>query len=377
MSSHHFIAASRMPALVGAALAALALGTTTSIATGQGDSPLDDRYGAVATPPADGGDLLIAYRADEAPATNRQPAPPKMAVPPFDRGNPLRRIATPAPANPLAPSAAPSIDAHPPAASVPPIGGAPPGPTYEAGPRYDSNIETAGLEISADDYDDADPEEEPEVAAEPTVNGPSTATPLGDAEKPSDASTDSIPPLAPPFEGGGAGDDLARRLAPLSAGGSPTEASSPGAADASRGEGLFKNGFSKLKKLSTAGGGLAVVVVLFIACMWLLRRGGGRRTGSLPAEAFAVLGRAPLAAQSFAQLLRVGNKLVLVAVSPDGAQPLTEVTDPVEVGRLIGLCASGSHGPSAEFQQVLAQLAREPARGFLGGEATPTGGRRR
>jgi flagellar biogenesis protein FliO len=73
----------------------------------------------------------------------------------------------------------------------------------------------------------------------------------------------------------------------------------------------------------------------------------------------------------------VGNKLVLVAMTPGGVQPLTEVTDPMEVDRLTGLCASGrGHGPSAEFQQVLAQLSREPARGFLGAEATG-GGRRR
>ncbi len=65
-----------------------------------------------------------------------------------------------------------------------------------------------------------------------------------------------------------------------------------------------------------------------------------------------------------------------VAMTPGGAQPLTEVTDPMEVDRLTGLCASGrGHGPSAEFQQVLSQLSREPARGFLGAEAA--GGRRR
>jgi len=133
--------------------------------------------------------------------------------------------------------------------------------------------------------------------------------------------------------------------------------------------------FSKIKSFSTAGAGLAVVVGLFLICMWLLRRGGGKASGMLPAEAFAVLGRAPLTAQSFVHLLRVGNKLVLVAISADGAQPLTEVTDPMEVDRITGLCASGrGYGPAAEFQQVLAQLAREPARGFLGGEAS--GGRR-
>jgi hypothetical protein len=50
---------------------------------------------------------------------------------------------------------------------------------------------------------------------------------------------------------------------------------------------------------------------------------------------------------------------------------LAEVTDPIEVDRLAGLCVGGRPGgSSAEFQQVLAQLSREPARGFLGREAS-------
>jgi flagellar biogenesis protein FliO len=162
-----------------------------------------------------------------------------------------------------------------------------------------------------------------------------------------------------------------RRLAPPSAD-SNTE---PTPSRQSPTSGALPLAFSKLEPLSTAGAGLAIVVGLFLICMWLLRRGGGKTSGMLPTEAFAVLGRAPLTPQSFAHLLRVGNKLVLVAITADGAQPLTEVTDAMEVDRLAGLCANGGHGPAAEFQQVLAKLSREPARGFLGNEAT--GSRRR
>jgi flagellar biogenesis protein FliO len=132
----------------------------------------------------------------------------------------------------------------------------------------------------------------------------------------------------------------------------------------------FSLKINSLESFSTAGAGLAIVVGLFLTSAWLLRRGSPKPGGVLPPEAFAVLGRSPLTPQSIAHLLRIGNKLVLVAVSADGAQPLTEVTDPLEVDRLTGLCASGrGHGPAAEFQQVLAQLAKEPARGFLGSEA--------
>lgn len=180
---------------------------------------------------------------------------------------------------------------------------------------------------------------------------------------PADVQEVNAPPAG--FDGGA---DVDRRLAPA------TPERGPYDSEASRGAGrssYLPAAFSKLDGLSTAGAGLAIVVGLFLVCMWMVRRTGPKPTGMLPSEAFAVLGRAPLNAGSFAQLLRVGNKLVLVAVTSDGAQPLTEVTDPDEVDRLTGLChGSRPGGHSAEFQQVLAQLSREPARGFLGREGS-------
>jgi flagellar biogenesis protein FliO len=207
-------------------------------------------------------------------------------------------------------------------------------------------------------HDEHEPKEAPLAVAEM----PSEALPLtGQAA--------STPPVA----------EASRHLAPRStqamAGASELN---PAATESAGLKSRLPIAFSKLESLSTAGAGLAIVVGLFFICMWLLRRSSGaKHSGALPSEAFAVLGRAPLTPQSFAQLLRIGNKLVLVAVSADGIQPLTEVIDPLEVDRLTAVCSSGKgHGPAAEFQQVLAQLSREPARGFLGAEAN-SGGRRR
>ena len=127
----------------------------------------------------------------------------------------------------------------------------------------------------------------------------------------------------------------------------------------------------QIESLTTAGTGLAIVVGLFLVCIWLLRQSGPKPTTPLPKEAIAVLGRVPLAARSFAHLIQVGNKLVLVAVTPDGVAPLTEVTEPTEVDRLLGMCLRNrKHSTTAEFQQVLQQLANEPAKGFLGNEAS-------
>jgi len=120
----------------------------------------------------------------------------------------------------------------------------------------------------------------------------------------------------------------------------------------------------------TTGAALAVVLGIFFLCAALVRRGAKKSNARLPEEAVSVLGRVPLAARQFAELIRVGNKLVLVSVTPHGAEPLTEITDPAEIDRLVGLCRQGQKGSStAEFDQIFRKLADESApSGFLGNE---------
>jgi flagellar biogenesis protein FliO len=122
---------------------------------------------------------------------------------------------------------------------------------------------------------------------------------------------------------------------------------------------------------------LAIVKGAFLLFAWALRRGGktnAARRGVLPTEVVDVLGRVPLAARQFAQLLRVGNKLVLVAVTPDGPTTLTEVTDPTEVDRLVGLCQQmDAKSTTKIFEQVFQQFTTEPVGGgFLGSDKLPT-----
>ena len=84
---------------------------------------------------------------------------------------------------------------------------------------------------------------------------------------------------------------------------------------------------------------LAIVIGAFLLCAWLLKRGGPRRSADVARRRCE---RAwPCAARtrgSLRNLLHVGNKLVLITMSPSGAETLTEVTDPVEVDRIVGLC---------------------------------------
>ena len=330
-------------------------------------------------------ELLLSYRragaADAAGSTgNGQPASAASTAGGVE--NPLR------PTNELAaesmpvyqfPDASQAPPAYGQAASTSPVGKAsasgveavtpqpvateqtPPGnslPRYGTGVEQAVHNESAPLEVA--ENKPSQPEAEPHAPKE----APLAATPLPGVALPL---TTDYPPAS----------DESRHLAPRSKPASLSTGEGQSLSDGIKSR--LPASFSKLDSLTTAGAGLAIVVGLFFVCMWLLRRSSGAKHGGvLPNEAFAVLGRAPLTPQSFAQLLRVGNKLVLVAISADGIQPLTEVIDPIEVDRLTGVCASGrGHGPAAEFQQVLAQLAREPARGFLGAEAANGGGRRR
>lgn len=97
---------------------------------------------------------------------------------------------------------------------------------------------------------------------------------------------------------------------------------------------------------------------LFLLSIWLVKRAASKPASTLPEEVLSVLGRKQLAGREYAQLLHVGNKLVLVCVTSGGIKPITEVTDPVEVDRLLGICAPSSpESGSAAFRQVFDRLA--------------------
>lgn len=113
---------------------------------------------------------------------------------------------------------------------------------------------------------------------------------------------------------------------------------------------------------------LAVVLGLFFITAWLMRRTGPGGLASLPNDVFESLGRAQLSNRQQVHLVRCGTKLLLVSVTADGAETLTEIDDPDEVTRLAGLCKANQAGSTtAAFRQVLHQFAGQPAEpGFIG-----------
>jgi flagellar biogenesis protein FliO len=109
---------------------------------------------------------------------------------------------------------------------------------------------------------------------------------------------------------------------------------------------------------STMIGSLAIVVGLFLLLAWVLRRGMPKQTPLLPQGMLEVLGRAPLVGRQQVHLVRLGNKLLLIAITPGGIETLTEVTDPMEIDRLAGICQqSNPYSSSKSFNQLLGNFS--------------------
>ena len=118
---------------------------------------------------------------------------------------------------------------------------------------------------------------------------------------------------------------------------------------------------SPLSAMITVGGSLAIVLGLFFIVAWAMRKAAPAGRLCCPRRS-SRSSAAPLGARQQVQLLRCGNKLLLVSITPNGTETLTEVTDPLDVDRIAGICQQ-AHPKSATtaFRQVFQQLA--PASG--------------
>ena len=117
---------------------------------------------------------------------------------------------------------------------------------------------------------------------------------------------------------------------------------------------------SGLHTLVAVVGSLGAVLGLFFVFAWAMRRGMPGTIAFLPREALEVLGRAPLAGRQQVHLVRLGSKLVLISVTPTGAETLSEVTEPDEVQRLVGLCRQEAPASATSlFRQALERFGRQ------------------
>ena len=136
-----------------------------------------------------------------------------------------------------------------------------------------------------------------------------------------------------------------------------------------------------LPNWTNAIGSLAVVLGLFLLVVWGIKKATPAAASPLPSDVVEILGRVPLAARHYAHLVRVGNRMLLVSLSPNGAETLTEITEPSEVDRLAGLCKRARpDSTTGAFRNVLQQFALPSAPNDNGasisvGPSSPASGR--
>ncbi|MCC9605665.1 flagellar biosynthetic protein FliO [Blastopirellula sp. JC732] len=120
------------------------------------------------------------------------------------------------------------------------------------------------------------------------------------------------------------------------------------------------------QRTATIVASLMLVVGLFLIFAWAGKKKMPSANTRLPKEVVQVLGRTQLQGRQQLQLVRVGSRLLLLSVTPHGAETLTEISDPLEVeSLLVHLRQNGSGNMSATFQDVLQQMGEKPTRGFL------------
>jgi|GEM_PF-5376026 len=120
----------------------------------------------------------------------------------------------------------------------------------------------------------------------------------------------------------------------------------------------MKNG--SISPIVSIAGSLAVVLSVFFILAWLMKRATPVGGGLLPKEVFEKLGSVPFTSKMQLHLFRLGGKLILASVTPDGMEAVAEITNPDEVIHLVGLCKQNDpNSSSAMFRQVLKQYTGE------------------
>lgn len=111
----------------------------------------------------------------------------------------------------------------------------------------------------------------------------------------------------------------------------------------------------------TTAAGLMVVLGMILGAMRLFKKHLPGTARFLPPQAVQVLGKRPLDYKQNIYLLRCGSKILVVGASAQGLTTLGEITEPVEVDYLAGLCqAQDQQSVGETFSQLFRQFRPEP-----------------
>jgi len=113
--------------------------------------------------------------------------------------------------------------------------------------------------------------------------------------------------------------------------------------------------------VTTLGGLIAVLALIYLTAK-VLRKSMPAAQRTLPAEVIQVLGRKPLDYRHSIHLIRCGSRLLVVGASQEGLTTLCEMTDPVEIDYLAGLCKPSEPASVADtFNQLFRRFQGPPA----------------
>jgi flagellar biogenesis protein FliO len=126
--------------------------------------------------------------------------------------------------------------------------------------------------------------------------------------------------------------------------------------------GGWKNKLVKpeLTPLFSVGGSLFIVIAAFFLLVILFRKVSPQGNRPLPKEAFECLGKYFLTQKHQLQVLRLGSRIVLVSIMPDGISTLAEITDPDEAVSFLGLCRRLDTNSATEmFRNTVAKMSED------------------
>lgn len=106
--------------------------------------------------------------------------------------------------------------------------------------------------------------------------------------------------------------------------------------------------------LWTTFGTLSLMVIGILIVARLAKRKGSQGSQSIPTEAMEVLGRRTVDPKNGIMLVRCGARILVLSTSEDGLRTLSEITDPLEIDYLAGMCrsAQSESGSTISFQSL-------------------------
>ena len=109
--------------------------------------------------------------------------------------------------------------------------------------------------------------------------------------------------------------------------------------------------------------GVAVVLlaILGVTVVSVLRKRHPQLTAGLPREVCDVLGRKRIDPRTNICLVRVGQRILVLGATAESVTPLAEITDPVEIDQLAGLCKLTDQPGLPSFSGLMKQKRIRPS----------------